>query len=126
MTDKELMTLMLYDECRGESQYGKLCVASTVINRLKLAQAKGVVWWGATVSEIIQSPLQYQGFVLRDITEIKNTQEWKSCYQIAIAVLDFEITIPLITHFVTIDYPDFENLEYRFTVGNHKFFREVY
>jgi len=30
MTDKALMTLMLYGECRGESQYGKLCVASTI------------------------------------------------------------------------------------------------
>lgn len=126
MTDKALMTLMLYGECRGESQFGKLCVASTVMNRLYLSEDKGVTWWGNSIETIIKAPMQYQGFVNRDPSELENDEAYKACRQIAIAVLDFGIVVPEITHFVTIDYPDFIGMEYKFTVGNHKFFKEKY
>lgn len=128
MTDKELMALMLYGECRGETQFGKLCAASTVMNRLILANTKGIVWWGTTVSEIIQSPMQYQGFANRDPSELENDLSFKECKQVAIAVLDFDIVVPNITHFAgdNIDLEKLLKLKYCFEVGNHRFYQEEF
>lgn len=128
MTDKALMTLMLYGECRGESQYGKLCVASTVMNRLYLSEDKGVTWWGNSIKTIIKAPMQYQGFVNRDPSELKNDLSYKECKQVAIAVLDFGVVVPNITHFAgdNIDLEKLLKLKYCFEVGNHRFYQEEY
>lgn len=128
MTDKALMTLMLYGECRSESQFGKLCVASTVMNRLYLSEDKGITWWGNSIETIIKAPMQYQGFVNRDPSELENDLSYKECKQVAIAVLDFGIVVPDITHFAgdNIDLEKLLKLKYCFEVGNHRFYQEEY
>jgi hypothetical protein len=124
---------MLYGECRGESQFGKLCVASTVMNRLELAKTKGITWWGVSVQTIIKAPMQYQGLVLENIQTLTKSKslDWIMCKQVSIAVLDFGIVVPDITHFsgieVDLEYQfQRKNFTYKFDVGNHNFYQEEY
>jgi hypothetical protein len=57
LTDKQLLTLLIYGEARGEPVEGQIAVASVVRNRVKISQKLGLTW-----RDIILKPRQFSCF----------------------------------------------------------------
>lgn len=53
------MARTLWGEARGEPQAGIEAVASVILNRVCIAQAKGGYWWGTDVISVCQKPYQF-------------------------------------------------------------------
>jgi len=49
----------LWGEARGEGERGMAAVACTILNRVKVAQAKGKYWWGQNIIQVCQRPYQF-------------------------------------------------------------------
>ncbi|MCK5285358.1 MAG: cell wall hydrolase [Alphaproteobacteria bacterium] len=49
----------LWGEARGEGTQGMEAVASTILNRVKVAQEEGKFWWGNNIIQICQKPYQF-------------------------------------------------------------------
>jgi len=61
LKEKELLSLAVYGEARGESIEGKVAVASVITNRLA---RRG--WYGKTLQEVILKPYQFSCFLEND------------------------------------------------------------
>lgn len=55
----DILARTLWGEARGEGEEGMKAVACTIINRQKIAKAKGHFWWGNTIIQICQKPYQF-------------------------------------------------------------------
>lgn len=49
----------LWGEARGEGTGGMEAVACVILNRVKVAQAKGGYWWGKDIISVCQKPYQF-------------------------------------------------------------------
>ncbi len=49
----------IWGEARGEDAEGMAAVASIIMNRVRIAKAKGEYWWGNSVIQICQKPYQF-------------------------------------------------------------------
>jgi N-acetylmuramoyl-L-alanine amidase len=49
----------IWGEARGETLTGKESVANVILNRFKLSQRRGKMWWGNTIEEICKKPYQF-------------------------------------------------------------------
>ena len=49
----------LWGEARGEGTAGMLAVANVILNRVKIAQEKGGMWWGNSIIQVCQKPYQF-------------------------------------------------------------------
>lgn len=49
----------LWGEARGEGPQGMDAVASVILNRVKIAQARGGYWWGNDIISVCQKPYQF-------------------------------------------------------------------
>lgn len=79
----------IWGEARGESVRGKEAVASTIINRVKHAKARGGHWWGNEVIEVCLKPWQFSCWNENDPNRDKLAQvpdddkHFKICKRIA-------------------------------------------
>lgn len=49
----------LWGEARGEGPKGMEAVASVILNRVQVAEAKGGYWWGKDIISVCQKPYQF-------------------------------------------------------------------
>lgn len=49
----------LWGEARGEGPQGMEAVANVILNRVKVADAKGGYWWGKDIISVCQKPYQF-------------------------------------------------------------------
>ncbi len=49
----------IWGEARGEGSVGMQAVAAVILNRHKISEAKGGMWWGNTPIQICQKPYQF-------------------------------------------------------------------
>ncbi|HDH01102.1 MAG TPA: cell wall hydrolase [Nitrospirae bacterium] len=135
--DKELFTLCLFGEARGESIDGKIAVASVIINRLKRQS-----WFGKSLKEVILKPYQFSCFLEKDPNRkvlekiadefrehLTENIALRECYWVAEGVLDEWLTsnVGKATHYHTkqVD-PKWDNEMKLITIiGNHEFYEEA-
>ncbi|MBN8521745.1 MAG: cell wall hydrolase [Alphaproteobacteria bacterium] len=56
---EDILARTLWGEARGEPQAGIEAVASVILNRVRIAQAKGGYWWGTDIISVCQKPYQF-------------------------------------------------------------------
>lgn len=57
--EADVLARTLWGEARGEGTEGMKAVASTILNRVKVAQEKGKYWWGNNIIQVCQKPYQF-------------------------------------------------------------------
>ena len=62
MDEAALLRGLIMGEAEGEGLAGKCAVADVVVNRVMLAEAKRVTWWGRTMHEVCLKPHQFSCF----------------------------------------------------------------
>lgn len=62
MDETALLRGLIMGEAEGEGLAGKCAVADVVVNRVMLAEAKRVTWWGRTLHEVALKPHQFSCF----------------------------------------------------------------
>lgn len=137
LSEKQLFTLCLYGEARGEPIEGKIAVASVIINRLKRGR-----WYGKSLRGVILKPLQFSCFNEDDpnkkkieiiaqnfIEYLHSYEQLRECYWVAVGFLDCWITsnVGKATHYHTksINPKWDDKMKLIATIGNHEFFAEV-
>lgn len=55
----DIMARTLWGEARGQGAKGMRAVAHVILNRVKIARAKGGSWWGDNVINVCQKPFQF-------------------------------------------------------------------
>ncbi len=55
----DVLARTLWGEARGEGEQGMAAVANVILNREKIARAKGKFWWGNNIIQICQKPYQF-------------------------------------------------------------------
>lgn len=96
LEDKELLSLVIYGEARGESIEGKVAVASVITNRVKEGG-----WYGKSLKEVILKPYQFSCFLENDpnrdllVSMAHNYLEYlgkyealRQCWWVAVGFLD--------------------------------------
>ena len=144
LSEKQLFTICLYGEARGEPIEGKIAVASVIINRLK----KGS-YYGKNLRGVILKPLQFSCFneldpvtkkpdpnrkkleiIAQNFSEYLHSYEHlRECYWVAVGFLDCWLTSNVggATHYNTLkcDPKWDDNMKLIATIGNHEFFVET-
>lgn len=137
LTDAQLMAVCIYGEARGESLAGKIAVAHTIMNRVKLPK-----WWGKTIQEVILKPRQFSCFndgdknrlALRAIAAdwdraFERKRILRECYYVAEGVIDGDLrdNTDGATHYHRTDCdPTWDDkMLLTDTIGEHAFYREA-
>lgn len=55
----DMLARTIFGEARGEPVEGMEAVASVVLNRVKIAKARGRYWWGNNIISVCQKPYQF-------------------------------------------------------------------
>ena len=55
----DVLARTLWGEARGEGAVGMKAVACVILNRVKIAQARGSYWWGNNIIQVAQKPYQF-------------------------------------------------------------------
>lgn len=55
----DILARTIWGEARGQSLAGMEAVANVVLNRVKIAKARGKFWWGNTIIEVCRKPYQF-------------------------------------------------------------------
>ena len=55
----DVLARTLWGEARGEGTAGMKAVACVILNRVKVAQARGSYWWGNNIIQVCQKPYQF-------------------------------------------------------------------
>ena len=140
--EAKCLATTIYGEARGESIYGKLAVAYTVINRAV----------STTICKVVLAPYQYSIYndnpalrmaattlkIMPPDMNVIDKISWKEAYDIATAVLSHQIDDPTngATHYVSpvamkaqkLVYPPWtHSYDYKLTavIENHRFYRYV-
>lgn len=69
--DIDILARTIWGEARGEGPLGMENVASTILNRVKFAQARGGYWWGNTIAEVCLEPWQFSCWNADDPNRVK-------------------------------------------------------
>jgi spore germination cell wall hydrolase CwlJ-like protein len=86
---QDILARTIWGEARGETLNGKEAVANVILNRFKLAQRRGSFWWGNTIEEICQKPMQFSCWNHNDpnypklIAVTEADQQFAICQRIA-------------------------------------------
>ena len=86
---QDILARTIWGEARGETLTGKEAVANVVLNRLKTAQRRGKMWWGNSIIDICQKPMQFSCWNENDINRKKllavteADQQFAICQRIA-------------------------------------------
>ena len=96
LDNKQIMSLTLYAEARGESQDGKIAVGSVILERVDHRD-----WDGKTIQDVCLKPYQFSCYLpgdpnfegLRMIAKdwdnkIKSSVSLAACYQVASSMID--------------------------------------
>lgn len=61
MTDltTDILAKTIYGEARGEPLSGQEAIASVILNRVEYSRRHKTYWWGNTIAEVCQKPLQF-------------------------------------------------------------------
>ncbi len=62
----DILARTLWGEARGESLAGKEAVAAVVMNRVRLAQKRGKMWWGNSIVEVCTKKYQFSCWLEND------------------------------------------------------------
>lgn len=75
LTDQDIDVLArtIWGEARGETLAGQEAVANVVLNRVKVAQQRGQMWWGNTIRDVCRKPYQFSCWNHNDPNYIKLT-----------------------------------------------------
>ena len=137
LTDAQLMAVCIYGEARGESLAGKIAVAHTIMNRVRLPK-----WWGKTIREVILKPRQFSCFndgdknrlALRAIAAdwgraFQKNRILRECYYVAEGVIEGDLrdNTDGATHYHTTGCdPSWDDkMALTDTIGDHAFYREA-
>lgn len=55
----DVLARTLWGEARGEGAMGMQAVACVILNRVRVARAKGRYWWGDDIVAVCQKPYQF-------------------------------------------------------------------
>ena len=55
----DVLARTLWGEARGEPVQGIEAVAAVILNRVRIAQARGGYWWGSDIIGVCQKPYQF-------------------------------------------------------------------
>lgn len=55
----DVLARTMYGEARGEGSAGMEAVANVIVNRVRIAEAKGGYWWGGNIIQVCQKPYQF-------------------------------------------------------------------
>lgn len=67
----DVLARTLWGEARGEPLEGIEAVACVILNRVKIAQAKGGYWWGSGIIGVCQKPYQFSCWNKSDPSYLK-------------------------------------------------------
>ncbi len=70
-TTIDILARTIWGEARGETLTGKEAVANVILNRFKLSQRRGKMWWGNTIEEICKKPYQFSCWNSNDPNYLK-------------------------------------------------------
>lgn len=127
----DILARTIYGESRGESLFGKIAVAYTIVNR-----ASRPSWWGKTVMEVCLKPWQYSCWNAADpnsklIKEVTlESHSFRDCFGVACLVLNRTMDDPTngATHYYALSMPVppkwAASLKATGVIGGHKFFVE--
>lgn len=85
----DILARTIWGEARGETLTGKEAVANVILNRFKLSQRRGKMWWGNSVEEICLKPYQFSCWNKTDpnyskVTTVDETDpQFSICQRIA-------------------------------------------
>ena len=85
----DVLARTIFGEARSEPQEGMEAVASVVLNRVAIAQAKGKYWWGNNIIGVCQKPYQFSCWNKNDpsyrrLTTVKPSDiKFATCLRIA-------------------------------------------
>lgn len=86
----DILARTIYGEARGEGLSGLEAIASTILNRTKIAREKGNnFWWGSDIISICKKPYQFSCWNKNDPNKDKiervtlNDKTFASCLRIA-------------------------------------------
>lgn len=138
LNDKQLMSLTIYGEARGESKEGKIAVGSVILERVDHRN-----WDGKTIQEVCLMPYQFSCYLpddpnfqaLKLIAEnwaekYQNSLVLQQCYRIASDLIDGliprtpAIATNHVTQYKTINCPASwaDKMKLITTIGNHEFY----
>jgi len=121
-----ILALATYREARGESLFGKQCVAQVIENRVQDDR------WPQTYDSVILQPWQFSSFNASDpnsklFPPTSYSDAWGQCWEVAGKVLDEDSDITEGCNHYFADYikmPKWaEKMTHVLTVGKHKFYR---
>jgi N-acetylmuramoyl-L-alanine amidase len=67
----DVLARTLWGEARGEPVEGIEAVTAVILNRVKIAQAKGGYWWGKDIIGVCQKPYQFSCWNKSDPSYLK-------------------------------------------------------
>lgn len=65
-TEIDVLARTIWGEARGEGTIGMQAVACVVLNRLRVAKARGRYWWGNSIISICRKPYQFSAWNRND------------------------------------------------------------
>jgi len=129
LTDKELLTLCIYGEARGEPPVGKLAVAHVILNR-----AANPCWWGDSVKSVILKHRQFSCFNEDDVNRsamllmAKTGMYDPACLAVALLAIEGHTTDPTkgATHYHAIGIAPAWSAKMKRTakINRHVFYQE--
>ncbi len=127
IADVFFLAFTVWREARGESYEGKLAVAQSIMNRVRLPS-----WWGDSVQGVVTKKWQYSS--LTDPKDLQLTTwpreddaRWQECLQLALDVVNGDVGNPVpgadSYYAVTIPAPKWAtDGAFVRQIGNHRFY----
>ena len=98
LTELETLARTMWGEARSEGEAGMRAVAHVVMNRVRIARARGGAWWGKTVVGVCTKPFQFSCWNRNDINAAKiravsvRDPEFRVAMAIGLRILKGELT----------------------------------
>lgn len=86
---QDVFARTLWGEARGEGLLGLEAVASVILNRVALAQARKIIWWGQDIMHVCLKPFQFSCWNTDDPSRpklfavTKANREFQRCLSVA-------------------------------------------
>lgn len=129
----ETVAKTLWGEARGEPELGKVAVAAVIVNRARIAEARGGYWWGDDIVGVCRKPAQFSCWNENDPNADKiaaldgEDPVYRDCLRLARRAVNGQLSDPTdgATHYHALGVNPFWARGQKPTarIGNHLFYR---
>lgn len=131
----DILARTIWGEARGEKLHGQEAVASTIMNRVAKAKARGGHWWGNDVISVCKKPYQFSCWNLDDpnLPKLLGLSTEDKGYQMALRIAKRALRGNLVdrtngaTHYHTVTSNPWwaKGRVPSCQIGAHKFYRNI-